>query len=218
MAYGAVDMNVVEVCGGSVVGSVAQASVAADGAVGGMAGGGIGNVAGAVGGVGEAAVPSRGGSGGMTADERGVAAARDSASEGTARAAGMLGGRTKVLQVQRTRSREARESTDGRSAMWEELEEFRATSRLHMQRLLAPHSKDVEEMVSAYTEWVTATIEPLMRAFAVAHALAPPPLAPDALADHSRPMDHCKIRVHTSKPVDRNLVAEFVSTLPRRHG
>lgn len=74
----------------------------------------------------------------------------------------------RVLQVQRTRSREpdARSGSDPLAAMRKELEELRAASRLDAQRMFASHTRDVEALVGAQSERVTAIIDPVTEAVA----------------------------------------------------
>lgn len=55
-------------------------------------------------------------------------------------------------------------------------------------------------------------------AFAVAGAPAPPPLAPDAIADYDRTPDAAKLRVNMSRPVDREVARKFVQSLADEAG
>lgn len=55
-------------------------------------------------------------------------------------------------------------------------------------------------------------------AFAVAGAPAPPPLAPDAIADYDRTPDAAKLRVNVSRPVDREVAHKFIQDLSEEAG
>lgn len=100
---------------------------------------------------------------GALSDGGGIGGDGDGRGEQASGVAGSQAGRSRVLQVQRARSRD-RDAGDTRPATRKELDEVRLASRLDAQRVFATHARDVEALLGAQTERVIAIVGPLMEA------------------------------------------------------